>query len=417
MGEVIRTYAPGDEERVADLLRECFGTYRNYGLDGSKWLEYTRLNAGFRLEGAYLLEVGGRLVSHVQVVEKRLRTAAGTLAVAGIANVATHPDFRGRGYATRLLARAMEDYRARGFPLTALFTGFASGPQRIYRRLGYVDVCVHIYWSAPIDDALQRAQRVPWVEVREAEERDVDGVSRLYEAVGDRYTGWPVRARGEWVEKLVRRTAYHGFFYVGREPGNFVVAEEGGEPLGYAVLLRIPWEPEAVGIAEIVAEPGRGDAMLALYSYAVSRAAALGARVVRTYAPPTAEYRRAFRAFQPSSGGVFMSEVLDLRGLLAEAARGVRWAGEPLAVEFAYRGQRATLRLSGEGCSLADGEPHATVDLDPTTFNRLLFGHAEPVELLLNSTVRSGVRLGRVLEALEALFRPRPFHVWPVDQW
>jgi len=419
MSESIRVYKPGDEDRIASLLRECFGTFRDYGLDGNKWLEYPRLNEGFKLEGAYLLEVDGALVSHVQVVEKRLRTAAGLLETASIANVATHPSWRGRGYASKLLGKAMEDYRAKGFPLTALFTGYASDPQRIYRRLGYVDVCTDRTWAAPLDDAKRAAQRARWIEVREAKEKDLDRLVSLYEAAGERYTGWPPRPRSEWVEKLLKRTAYHTVFYVERAPGNFVVAEEGGEVLGYAVTGGMPWNPREFVILELVAAPGRGDALAALFSQAVARAEEAGARVLRAAVPPEPPYAKLLRVFQPQGGGgVFMSEVLNFKALALRAAeKTAKRLAEPVALELVYRGEAAAVRVGGGEAGPHEGGAHARVELDPTAFNRLLFGHCSALELLLSSTMKSSIPLRRVLEAVEAMFEPKPLHIWPVDHW
>jgi len=416
---LIRVYRPGDEERIASLLRECFSTFKNYGLDGNKWLEYAKLNEGFKLEGAYLLEVDDTLVSHVQVVEKRLRTAAGLLGTAGIANVSTHPSWRGRGYATKLLGRVMEDYRAKGFPLTALFTGYASDPQRIYRRLGYVDVCTDRTWAAPIEDAKRAAQKVRWIEVREAEERDLDRLVNVYEAASEHYTGWPPRPRSEWVEKLFKRTAYHAFFYVERTSGSFVVAEEGGEVLGYAVTGRVPWNPREFAVSELVAASDRSDALAALFSYAVARAEEAGARVLRAATPPEPPYSELLRVFQPQGGGgVFMSEVLNFRALAQGAAgRAAKRLVEPVALELAYRGESAAFRVGGGEASPHEGEAHARVELDPTAFNRLLFGRCSALELLLSSTVKSMIPLSKVLEALEAMFEPKPLHIWPLDHW
>ncbi|MEM4639990.1 MAG: GNAT family N-acetyltransferase [Thermofilum sp.] len=417
MGESVRTYRPGDEDFIAALLRECFDTYRNYGIDGSKWLELAKLNEGFRPEGAYLLEEEGSLVSHIQVVEKRLRTAAGPQSTAGIANVATHPSRRGRGYATRLLEKAMKDYAAKCFPLTALFTGFASGPQRIYRRLGYVDVCVDTYAVAPLSDAKTAARRVPWIEVCEGEERDVEKLARLYEERGDRHTGWPTRTRQEWVEKLVKRTAYHGFFYVERSRGNFLVAREGGEVLGHVATFKAPWEEETLTILEIMSAPGRFDALQALYTAAIERASELGARVVRASIPMVGSYAKIFRNFQRSGGGgVFMTEVLNLRALLS-TVKVVGWIDEPLTLKLLYRSQQATVKVGHEGLELVEGGAEAEMELDPTMFNRMLFGFASLSEVLLSSRVSSSVPLRRIREALKAIFKPKPFHIWIIDHW
>jgi predicted acetyltransferase len=419
MSESIRVYRPGDEERIASLLRECFDTFRNYGLDGSRWLEYATLNEGFKLEGAYLLEVDNTLVSHIQVVEKRLRTAAGVLETAGIANVSTHPSWRGRGYATKLLAKAMEDYKAKGFPLTALFTGYASDPQRIYRRLGYVDVCTDRTWAAPIDDAQHAARKAEWIEVREADEKDLDRLVGIYETVGERYTGWPSRSRGEWIEKLFKRTAYHSFFYVERAPGSFVVAQEGGEVLGYAVVGKVPWNPREFAIMELVTAPGRDDALKTLFTYIVEKAVAAGARSLRASIPSEPPYSKLLKIFQPQGGGgVYMSEVLNFKTLVMRAAeKASKSLTETVKLELAYRGETASVKVGSGEASPHVEKADARVELDPTAFNRLLFGYCSALELLLSSTVKSSIPLRRVLEAVEAMFEPKPLHIWPVDHW
>jgi len=419
MSESIRVYRPGDEERIASLLRECFDTFRNYSLDGGKWLEYAKLNEGFKLEGAYLLEVDGTLVSHIQVVEKRLRTAAGILETAGIANVSTHPGWRGRGYATKLLNKVMEDYRAKGFPLTALFTGYASDPQRIYRRLGYVDVCTDRTWAAPIEDAKRAAQQAGWIEVREADEGDLDRLVSVYETVGERYTGWPPRSRSEWIEKLLKRIAYHSFFYVERAPGSFVVAEEGGEILGYAVVGRVPWNPREFAVTELVAAPGRDDALATLFTYIVEKAVAAGARSLRAWIPLDPPYSKLLKVFQPQGGGgVYMSEVLNFKALVMKAAeRAAKRLTETVELELAYRGESATVRVGGGEASPHLEKTDTRVELDPIAFNKLLFGYCSAVDLLLSSTVKSSIPLRMVLEAVETMFEPKPLHIWPLDHW
>lgn len=423
MSEVsIRVYKAGDEERIPSLLRRCFDTFNRYGLDREKWLEYARLNEGFKLEGAYVLEVEGSVVSHVQVVEKTLRTAAGLLLTAGIANVSTDPQYRGRGYATKLLGSVMEDYRGRQFPLTALFTGFASGPQRIYRRLGYVDVCLEETFTAPLSDAERRALKVSGIEVREAEERDLPALMRLYEEMGECFTGWPHRPENDWREKIFARTAYHSFFYVPREEGNLVVAEEGGEVLGYAVTIRSPQEPDFMWLLELVYKRDRPDALQSLYTYAVKRAATLGLKAVRASIPREDTYRRVFREFKSQvGGGVYMVEVLDLEALTKEALRTADLRASSLipatSIELRYRGKAVKVRLGDGEATLHDGDVDAKIDVNPEEFNRLLFGFSSVEDLILSSYIKSNVPLKRVAEALSVLFSPKPLHIWPVDHW
>lgn len=418
MTESIRTYRPGDEETIANLLRKCFGTYDSYGLDSSKWLELAKLNEGFKLEGAYLLEVDGKPVSHVQVVEKELRTSAGILKTAGIANVSTDPESRGKGYASRLLSYVMEDYKQRGFPLTALFTGYASSPQRIYRRLGYVDVCLDGWWVAPIWDAQESVRETLWIEVREAEERDVEQVRKVYETSGNLYTGWPVRSESECREKIFARTAYHSFFYLQRGPSNFVVAEEGDEVIGYAVAAKVPWDPEGFGIAELVALPGRIDALQALYAYIVKRASGERARYIRAQKVPGVDYARLFSRFRTQGGGgVFMCEILNFKTFLENTFTREAVFLDELTLELKYRGESVTISVKEGKAKIGGSSVDAVVNLDPETFNRFLFGYSSAEELLLNSIVKADVPAKRILRLLRELFSPKPMHIWLIDHW
>ncbi|MCS7104080.1 MAG: GNAT family N-acetyltransferase [Thermofilaceae archaeon] len=419
MSEKVRVFKRGDEEAIASLLRECFDTFNNYGLNAEKWLEYTQINEGFRLDGAYVLELDGTILSHIQVVEKNLRTAAGLLPTAGIANVATHPAHRGKGYATRLLKKALEDYRAKGFPLTALFTGFASGPQKIYRKIGYMDVCVDRNWVAPLDDVKRLRRRLPWIELREAEERDFRSVSKLYEKEGEFYTGWPTRPQRDWIEKMFKRTAYHTVFYVERKQGNFIVAEEGGEVLGYAAAMIPPWDRESMSVVEMLARRDRPDVLQALLTSVVERAEGLGARTLVANLPAEPPFKKYLRVFQPrTGGGVFMSDVLSLDrllyGVLPEAAKSVT---ETVSIEFNYRGDKASVTVGGGEAALHGEKVQVRVDLDPEAFNRLLFGYSTPLELLMKSTISSEIPLEKVLEIFEALFKPKTMFIWPIDHW
>ena len=418
----VRTYRPGEEEDIASLLRRCFDTFNKYGLTGEKWLEYAELNSGFKLDGAYVIEVDGRIVSHVQVVEKELRTGLGVAATAGIANVSTDPDYRGRGYATTLMRRVVDDYRGKGYPLSALFTGFASGPQRIYRRIGYTDVVLEERLVAPISDALEGVVEVEGLEVSEAEVKDVKSAAKLYEEEGRGYTGWPKRPESDWMEKLYNRTAYHSFFYTPRVKGDFVVVEEGGELLGYAVTTVPPMETEALWILEIVYRHGRPDVLQALYNYAVRRASRKGLKIVRAMVPSTPDYSRVFRKFcSQATGGVYMVSLLSLKKLLSivvgEALPELE--GEPVErvkLKLEVGGEEVCLEISGGEVKYCE-EAEARLRIPTEVFNKLIFGQISVLDLLLSSTVKSEKPLRAVVNALSALVRIKPLHIWPVDHW
>ena len=63
--------------------------------------------------------------------------------MAGVGGVGTRPEFRRRGFAHRVFARAMEEIRQAGYSCAGLYTGTDIVAHRLYRRFGFVDVVVH----------------------------------------------------------------------------------------------------------------------------------------------------------------------------------------------------------------------------------------------------------------------------------
>jgi GNAT superfamily N-acetyltransferase len=75
---------------------------------------------------------GGSLTAHIAVHEKTLATETGELFCAGIAEVAVDPEYRGHGYAKRLLEHVHGWLADQQFDAAVLF-----GDPRIYRSSGY----------------------------------------------------------------------------------------------------------------------------------------------------------------------------------------------------------------------------------------------------------------------------------------
>src|SRR5438093_5415962 len=67
--------------------------------------------------------VDGVVASTVNIQYRRLLVDGVPILTGGIASVATHWDYRGRGLATRLMKEAIRRMRARGVSNTTLFTG------------------------------------------------------------------------------------------------------------------------------------------------------------------------------------------------------------------------------------------------------------------------------------------------------
>lgn len=67
-----------------------------------------------------VITVDGTIVSHVVCVPADLRAGDARIACGGFAGVATHPNHRGQGYMTRLIAYWLEELAAAGVPLAEL---------------------------------------------------------------------------------------------------------------------------------------------------------------------------------------------------------------------------------------------------------------------------------------------------------
>jgi GNAT superfamily N-acetyltransferase len=82
----------------------------------------------------------GRLVASVFVTLASMRLGGGEVRCGIIDTVMTHPDHRRRGLARRLMERALRGMEAEGADVSLLYTGRSepmSGPERLYRSLGY----------------------------------------------------------------------------------------------------------------------------------------------------------------------------------------------------------------------------------------------------------------------------------------
>jgi len=86
-----------------------------------------------------LIEADGEDVSHLGYAPYHLAVGpAVSVRLAGIGGVGTRPQFRRRGFAGRVFARAMEEIRRERYSCVGLYTGTDIVAHRLYRRFGFV---------------------------------------------------------------------------------------------------------------------------------------------------------------------------------------------------------------------------------------------------------------------------------------
>lgn len=210
-----RTIDASEREAVLDLLGEWEGESRE------AFARTFAHDPTFRDDLCFVAADGGRIVSTVQVLRKRVRLGGAALDVAGIANVFTTASHRERGLANRLLRLALDAMPEHGFDLSLLF----ATRLEFYGALGWRPLLrqwafVHAPGSPP----------PPTEGLRPFVPSDLGEIRQLYDAYCGDLPGTTVRDDAYWAGQL--HTA-------GNPTEDFWVAHRGGELVAYARGTRI----------------------------------------------------------------------------------------------------------------------------------------------------------------------------------
>ena len=137
--------------------------FRRYFYDDIDWLpHYTQI-----------AEIEGQIVSAVHICRRVVACGDLKLTMGGIANVATAPAFRGRGYGTACLRRAIAVMEADALDFSLLFTGI----NPFYAREGFVDWLRERCRSAIRTDFTPRPTAL---QVRPSTDADIPAIQALY---------------------------------------------------------------------------------------------------------------------------------------------------------------------------------------------------------------------------------------------
>lgn len=94
-------------------------------------------------ENRVAVEVDGRQVSGLGLGRRDFQVGPGTyLSMGSIGGVSTRPEYRSRGLSSAVMARTIEEMKARRLATSGLYTGTRIVAHRLYRRFGFVDVFI-----------------------------------------------------------------------------------------------------------------------------------------------------------------------------------------------------------------------------------------------------------------------------------
>jgi predicted N-acetyltransferase YhbS len=172
---VVRGIRESELERAAHLVADVFsqGDQRLHEIITSNYLTHLPRRPGTKTEHFRAAFVGKKMVAFARVIEFMLHYGEARLLVAGIASVCTHPDYRGKAYASAVIQDILTYSAEQGMHMALL-----RGIPDFYEQFGFMPVWAQYTLEAPVEQARQLAQPL---KLREAALEDISQMASLYQ--------------------------------------------------------------------------------------------------------------------------------------------------------------------------------------------------------------------------------------------
>lgn len=389
--EEARPVRPEELGRTLALVNKVFRT----GVDQDMSTDYPLVFSPNNLDNLRVVSEGGSIFSHAAMARRELREHGCALPISMICAVATDPERRRRGAASRIMEDTVAAMAARGDAFGLLWTGPA---RDFYRRLGW-EVVGSNGWAYLVEPQLAgRFGRPLPVRTFQAE-TDLARIIEIHEAQPRRLT----RTRAEYRALL------------GLPKSEVWVAEEQGRVEGYLVISR------AHNKSGVVEWGGTSGALSSLLARVLPEPA--GERM-QVFVPlpdnPMTELltgrgcRTRIPMEEADGSGLKMVRVLALGNLLRQLSPHIksRLTGGSGQVSLWVRetGERVDLRWNGADLEVGGGRAFGPGDggqeLSLRQAARLVFGPEKPSQVL--DLPREAAR------GLDRAF-PFGFHIWMLD--
>lgn len=259
------TYA----REVLPLTAPLWAGRRSFGLYAEQTIEIARSAYGRRHYATFGLYDGNTRVASFKRYERSVHDGTSRLPAIGFGAVFTKPEFRGRGYASIMLASELDRARAQGFELAYLFSDIR--PQ-FYVPLGFREL--------PSRDLTLRADALPPARMHPTQVQSDDwaALRRCFEACESRREAGFARTAPVW--GWIRMRARHGSENATGHGYNLVVRRKRGIR-AYVLGARQP-ERDTYFVDEF----GFADDASAALIPALLRAAAGDLRRIAGWVPP-----------------------------------------------------------------------------------------------------------------------------------
>ncbi len=389
--EEARPVRPEELDQALTLVNKVFRT----GVDQDMSTDYPLVFAPGNLDNLRVVSEGGRIFSHAAMAHRELREHGCALPISMICAVATDPERRRRGAASRIMEDATQAMAARGDAFGLLWTGPA---RDFYRRLGW-EVVGSNGWAYQVEPRLAgRFEQALTVRAFQAE-TDLERIIEIHEAQPRRLT----RPQAEYRTLL------------GLPNSEVWVAVEKGQPEGYLVVARahnksgvVEWGGTSRALSSLLArvlpEPAgeRMQVFVPLPDNPMTEL--LTGRGCHTRIP-----------MEVADGcGLKMVRILSLANLMRQLSphleKRLTGCSGQVSLRVRETGERVDLKWDGDNLEVGGGRSrdprNGAQELSLRQAARLVFGPEKPSQVLDLSN-EAGQGLDRAF--------PFGFHIWMLD--
>jgi predicted acetyltransferase len=394
-----------DVQRVFQLQSEIFG------LPPEHFEMVSKRDPYFTPDNILTASYGNELVSALQLFPKRVRFGKCSIMAGGIGNVGTHPSYRKKGLASKLLREAVGLMKRRGYRISLLFTRIPD----FYRKLGWKNVAPHYEYAISMQKLREKASPKPQAGMcRVFKDDDLSSVMEIYESTNRLRTLSAIRSVEHW-----RRMLAHP---LNEDLSLFTVIEMGGKMLAY---IRCNMRGD---VLEIIEAGCTSDPPNFLFKSLLSHIAGLGMRIrcggVKIYAPPDHPFVNQFSLSGAQDltkpEGPMMAKILNLKGLLRdvlpELSERVSGLDPSAGLTIKTEEERASLKIRGSEVLLTEGNGYKNIyKTSQGILAQNLMGYLSPTE-----AVRRGLADGdpRAVKLADKLFKSEMrAHMWNPDRF
>jgi predicted acetyltransferase len=365
-----------------------------------------------------LVKRGYRVLSHLQLTHRTMLFGRLAIPVAGFHWLGTLPEFRGQGFASRILKEADRRVAASGAVLGLLRTRIP----RFFHRAGWALCGRHSFSQAKAREVLARlhtenAQRpAKLLNIRLWRHVEMPALMRIYRQNTDNGYGPLQRTEAYW-RWLVGRKAYDSLLVALDGPDKLELEETIAPIVGYAVLRQ-------ERVVELLTAPNHPTAARQLLARACSDAIEHDRQDLVLNMPPNHELHQVVQAaggvvnhHEADQNEVFMVRIADPLKFLAllapELEARAKAAGLPRGTELGLQVDDAKWRLvyGRSGIRVRTGKlGRSYLTMNRSEFTRLALGHSTVQEAAFAGRVQhstnSALQLAGVLFPQLPLWRP-----------